>query len=90
MKKNETNLMKNRMPLEGNFVLSLYTNPLELFDDFPIDPDKDLITADGKFYYNLGANMIKKGIKTFDEISVVTFLNDYPEIKAEFENKCAL
>lgn len=31
--------------------------------------------------------MLKKGIKTFDEISVVTFLNDYPEIKAEFENK---
>lgn len=83
----KTDLTKNRTPIEGNFVLSLYKNPTDLYEDFPINPDKDLITADGKFYYNLGANMLKKGIKTFDEISVVTFLNDYPEIKTEFENK---
>lgn len=49
MGRNETNLLKNRIPLEGNFVLSLYTNPLELFDDFPIDPDKDLFSSDGNF-----------------------------------------
>lgn len=83
----KTNLTKNRVPIEGNFVLSLYKNPTDLYEDFPINPDRDLITADGKFYYNLGANMLKKGIKTFDEISVLTFLNDYPEIKNEFENK---
>lgn len=87
MKKNETNLMKNRMPLEGNFVLSLYTNPLELFGDFPIDPDKDLMTADGKYYYNLGLNMSKKGIKNFNEISIATFLEEFPELKAEYENR---
>lgn len=44
-------LTKNRAPLEGNFVLSLYKNPLELYGDFPINPDTDLLTADGKFYY---------------------------------------
>ena len=87
MKKNETNLMKNRMPLEGNFVLSLYTNPLELFGDFPIDPDKDLMTADGKYYYNLGLNMSKKGIKNFNEISIATFLEEFPELKAEYKNR---
>lgn len=81
------NLTKNRIPLEGNFVLSLYKNPLELYGDFPINPDKDLITADGKFYYNLGYNMIKKGIKTFDEISLLTFLNDYSDLKTEYENR---
>lgn len=85
--RNESNLMKNRMPLEGNFILSLYTNPLELFDDFPIDPDKDLMTADGKYYYNLGLNMAKKGIKNFDEISIATFLEDFPELKSEYENR---
>ena len=83
----KADLTKNRTPIEGNFVLSLYKNPTDLYSDFPIDPDKDLITADGKFYYNLGANMIKKGIKTFDEISVMTFLNDYPQIKNEFDSK---
>lgn len=83
----KTNLTRNRIPLEGNFVLSLYKNPLELYGDYPINPDKDLMTSDGKFYYNLGYNMIQKGIKTFDEISLMTFLNDYPELKAEYENK---
>lgn len=82
-----TSLTKNRIPLEGNFVLSLYKNPLELYNDFPIDPDKDLMTVDGKYYYNLGFNMVKKGIKSFDEISISTFLNDYPELKAEYESR---
>lgn len=87
MGRNGTNLLKNRIPLEGNFVLSLYTNPLELFDDFPIDPDKDLFSSDGKFYYNLGYNMAKKGFKNFDEISISTFLEDFPNLKAEYENR---
>lgn len=81
------NLTKNRIPLEGNFVLSLYKNPEELYNEYPIKPDLDLITNDGKFYYNLGKSMIEKGIKNFDEISLITFLNDYPELKKEYESK---
>lgn len=73
MGRNETNLLKNRIPLEGNFVLSLYTNPLELFDDFPIDPDKDLFSSDGKFYYNLGYNMAKKVLRTLMKYQLVPF-----------------
>lgn len=81
------NITKNRVPIEGNFVLSLYKNPLEFYGDYPINSDTDLITGDGKFYYNLGKNMVEKGIKTFDEISLVTFLNDYPDLKMEFEDR---
>ena len=80
-------LTKNRAPLEGNFVLSLYKNPLELYGDFPINPDTDLLTADGKFYYSLGKNMADKGIKTFDEVSMLTYLNDYPDLEEEFESR---
>ena len=80
-------LTKNRDVLEGNFVLSLYKNPIELYGDFPINSDTDLLTSDGKFYYNLGFNMVKMGIKTFDEISILSFLNDYPELKLEYEDK---
>ena len=29
--------------------------------------------------------MLDKGIKNFDEISLVTFLNDYPDLKSEYE-----
>lgn len=82
-----TDLMKNRTPIEGNFVLSLYTNPLEFFGDYPIDPEEDLLTADGKYYYNLGLNMTRKGIKNFDEISISTFLDDFPDLRAEYENR---
>ena len=81
------NITKNRAPLEGNFVLSLYKNPSELYIDFPIDESKDLITSDGKFYYSLGKNMLRKGIKNFDEITVLTFLEDYPDLKSEYESK---
>lgn len=80
-------LTKNRDVLEGNFVLSLYKDPIELYGDFPINADTDLLTSDGKFYYNLGKNMIDKGIKSFDEISLLSFLNDYPELKTEYEDK---
>ena len=80
-------LKKIRPTLEGNFVMSLYSNPLEGFDDYPINPQKDLLTEDGKFYYNLGYNMVKKGIKIFDEISIATYLNDYPLLQQQFEKK---
>lgn len=56
-------LTKNRDVLEGNFVLSLYKNPIELYGDFPINSDTDLLTSDGKFYYNLGFNMVKRVLK---------------------------
>lgn len=80
-------LTKNRDILEGNFVLSLYKSPLEFYGDFPINPDTDLMTVDGKFYYNLGKTMIDKGIKNFDEISLLSFLSDYPELKNEYEDR---
>ncbi|MFR3182166.1 MAG: hypothetical protein ACLTPN_00870 [Clostridia bacterium] len=85
--KTKFNLTQNRDVLEGNFVLSLYKNPIELYGDFPINAENDLLTSDGRFYYNLGLNMVNKGIKTFDEISLMSFLNDYPELKLEYEDK---
>lgn len=82
-----TNILRNRALLEGNFVLSLYNNPLEFYADYPIDVNKDLLTEDGKFYYNLGYNMKNKGIKNFNEISFETFLSDFPKLKKEYDIK---
>ena len=31
--------------------------------------------------------MLRKGIKNFDEITVLTFLEDYPDLKSEYESK---
>lgn len=80
-------LKKNRAALEGSFIMSLYSNPTESFDDYPIDPKKDLLTEDGKFYYNLGYNMVKKGIRIFDEISIMSYLSDFPTLQQQFEQK---
>lgn len=85
--RNKIELTKNRDILEGNFVLSLYKNPIEFYGDFPIESDKDLLTADGKFYYDLGKNMVSKGIKSFNEISVISYLESYPELKKQYEDK---
>lgn len=80
-------LKKGRQSLEGNFIMALYSNPSEFFDEYPIDSATDLMTSDGKFYYNLGYNMIKKGIKVFDQVSIETYLNDYPSIQQDYEKR---
>ena len=80
-------LKKGRQSLEGNFIMALYSNPSEFFEEYPIDSNKDLSTQDGKFYYNLGYNMVKKGIKVFDQVSIATYLADYPTLQQEYEKK---
>ena len=61
----KTNLTKNRTPIEGNFVLSLCKNPSDLYEDFPINPDKDLITADRKILLQFRLEYVKKRNKNF-------------------------
>lgn len=80
-------LRKNREIIEGNFVMSLWKNPTELYDDYIINSNKDLITDDGIFYYTLGKQMVDKGIKSFDSVSIISFLKDYPEIETQYKNK---
>ena len=77
-------LLKNRDIIEGNFVLSLWKSP-ELFLEYDIKPDIDFKTEAGKIYYEIGNGMTKRGIYTFDEISVETFLNSFPEYKKKFD-----
>ena len=77
-------LLKNRDIIEGNFVLSLWKSP-ELFLEYDIKPDVDFKTEGGKIYYEIGNGMIKRGIYTFDEISVETFLDSFPEYKKKFD-----
>jgi len=77
----------NRESIEGNFVMSLWKNPLELYDDYKIDPSIDFITEDGVFYYTLGREMVKKKIKNFDAIAITTYLKDYPDIEKQYNSK---
>lgn len=80
-------LRENRERTEGNFIMCLWKSPLDLYEDYAIDSNKDLITDDGVFYYNLGNLMRKKGIKSFDEVSIISFLKDYPELEDKYNSK---
>lgn len=77
-------LLKDRNIIEGNFVISLWKNP-DLFLEYDINTSTDFKTEAGKLYYIIGNGMIKRGINTFDEISVETFLMNFPEYKNKFE-----
>lgn len=77
-------LLKNRDIIEGNFVLSLWKSP-ELFLEYDIKPDIDFKTEAGKIFYEIGNGMTKRGIYNFDEISVETFLDNFPEYKKKFD-----
>lgn len=83
----EIDLMKNRPMIEARFVFCLYKNPLELYDEYKIDEAKDLLTADGKFYYRLGEILKDKGLRVLDALSIETYLEDFPMIKQEYDNK---
>ncbi len=76
-----------REKIEAAFVFCLWKDP-EFFDDYLAINDgkiKTLKDKDAVFYYNLGKAMYLQGYKTFDNISVVTFLDKKPEIKKKFE-----
>lgn len=77
----------NREIIEGNFVMSLWKNPLELYGDYNVNPSSDLITDDGIFYYTLGNQMSKKGIKSFDAVAIATYLKDYPDLELKYKSK---
>jgi replicative DNA helicase len=79
-------LMVNRDVIEGNFIMSLWKTP-ELFYDYDINIERDLLTEDGKFYYTLGNSIIQKGHKVLDELTILTFLNDFPSMLDQYQQK---
>ena len=79
-------LTSNRNKIEGAFVFSLWKQP-ELYDDFELNTDSELLTEDGKFYYSLGQKMYDKGITVFDEVSILSFLDNSDELLEQFNKK---
>lgn len=83
-------LTNNRQQIEAAFVFTLWKEP-DLFGEYTVisqNPKNELITTlDGKFYYLLGLKMFEKGYRNYDEITVSSYLQDYPEVKKEFDTK---
>lgn len=76
--------MTSRNAIEGNFIISLWKNP-EYYWEYPINAETDLLTDAGKLYYLIGFNLAKKNILVFDEITVDTFLDNFPQQKEKFQ-----
>ena len=72
---------------EAAFVFCLWKDP-SLYGDYLSINDgkvKTLRDNDAVFYYNLGKALYLQGYKSFDNITVTTFLDKKTEIKKKFE-----
>lgn len=49
--------------------------------------DKTLQTEDGIFYFSLGKQLYKQGFKSFDNMTIYTFLEDKPNVKKSFDER---
>ncbi|MBQ3543405.1 MAG: hypothetical protein IJA34_00195 [Lachnospiraceae bacterium] len=80
-------MTEGRESAEASFIFCLYKQP-ELFDDFKNlneNNDETLKTDDGIFYFSLGKQMYLHGYKSFDHVSIYTFLESKPNVKKHFE-----
>lgn len=68
-------------------MFSLWREP-SLYDDFQkvnVNDDETLKTDDGKFYFDFGRQMYNQGYKSFDNVTIYTFLEGKPTVKKHFE-----
>lgn len=78
---------KDREKFEACFVFSCWEDP-ELFDTYKeinVGKDKTLINKDAQFYWSLGYQMYKQGIRKIDAITLETFLSDKSDIKKKYD-----
>lgn len=84
-----TALTESRMELEGSFVFALWNEP-DLYGDFAkvnANGDETILTEDGKFYFTLGRNLYEQGYRTFDNVTLITYLEGFPAVKEYFEER---
>lgn len=82
-------LTESRNELEGSFVFALWNDP-SLYGDFSKvneDGDQTILTEDGKFYFSLGKRLYEQGYRTFDNVTLATYLEDFPAVKDYFDER---
>lgn len=80
------NLVVKRNEIECNFVMGLWKDPLRCPDYANLQSDKDLLTPDGRFYFDLAQAMWRAGVRKFDPMGVDLYLKDKPNVQAKFEH----
>ena len=73
-----TELLKERIKIEGNVISCIFKDPL-LLDECSLTY-KDFITKDGAYYYSLANNLRKKGFYSLDEVTILSSISDELQI----------
>lgn len=76
-------LLKGRKSIEGNVIGCLFKDPL-LIDETQLET-KNFLTKDGAYYFSLANNLRKKGFTSFDEVTILSSIND--ELVQGFEGR---
>lgn len=80
-------LTESRNSVEASFIFCLWKQP-DLYDDYGMlneNDDETIKTEDGIFYFSLGKQLYRQGYKSFDNVSIYTFLEDKPSVKKQYE-----
>lgn len=88
LKKTLEKINKDREKTEAAWVFCLWSEP-EFFEDYRYineGKDKTLRNNDAIWYFNLGKAMYNAGFRTFDAITLDTFLKDKPEVRKQYES----
>jgi replicative DNA helicase len=67
-------LLEGRLGTEGNTVFSFWKDP-NLYKEYKEITTENFLTEDARFYFSIGKHMSKL-YKVFDEVSVLSYLND--------------
>lgn len=72
--KYDKRLLEGRLSVEGNVIATIYADPL-IMDELDLT-SKDFITKDGAFYFNLAKKLRKDGYNEFDEVTILSSVQD--------------
>ena len=79
-------LVHKRNVTESSFIFCLWKSP-DIYGDYEreLKADEDFITEEGKFYYSLGLSMYKLGYKSFDDITIYSYLEGKDIVRNKYE-----
>ena len=72
--KYDARLLENSLTTEGN-VCGILLSDLTFFDDCGLE-SKDFVTKHGRMLFNIGKELRSKGCANFDEITLLSNIND--------------
>lgn len=81
--KYDKRLLEGRLTTEGNVIACIYNDPL-LLDEVEFT-QRDFITSDGNFYFQLAKRLRKKGYTVFDEVTILSSTSE--AVQAQFNER---